>query len=246
MKEVLISALLALGAVAWTEFREWFPWFAKRMIALAVAALSPEDRARMQEELSAEVAAVPGKLSPFFFACSLCWGFWRPLLAAKVDVSASRYAIRAADVVLSSLFLFLASPVMLSCMIAIKASGRGPLIFKTKKVGRNNKEFYLLTFRTWDIEARAETRFGAFLRTSGLAGLPNFIKVLEGDMSLVGPPPRRSTDGQHEFGDLRPGMVWFSDDAFDDATGFGRSTVTTMKQYVRLICRRVLALLIKD
>lgn len=243
MSDLLVSTLLALGAVAWTEFREWFPWFAKRMIALAVTALPKEDRARMREELSAEVAVIPGKLSPFFFACDICWGFWRPVLTAKLDMSASRCAIRAADIVLSFSLLVLASPLMLSCMLAIRLSGRGPLIFRAKVVGRHNKEFYWLTYRIWDLETREISRLGAFLFRTGISRLPNLLRVLVGDMSLVGPPPRQAADRSDQFVELRPGFVWFPSHAIDDARGFGRSTFETTKLYFKLLYGGVVSLL---
>lgn len=243
MKDAIVSILLVLGAAGWAEFREWFPWFAKRMIALAVAALAPDDRARMKEELFAEVAAIPGKLSPLLFACNLCWGFWRPVLVAKADMSASRYAIRASDMTLASLMLIWTSPLMLVCVVAVRISGPGPVIYVKRQVGRNNKEFRRMMFRTWNITARKHSRAGLFLQKTGLEVLPNLINVLRGDMSLVGPPPRASSHPDVQSIDLRPGLIWFSPSAACEAEEFGHSTFKTIKQYFRLLGQRLVGLI---
>ena len=110
MTELLLAALCLACGIAWAELREWLPLLARKVIAQAVAALPRETQERMHEELAAEVAIIPGKLSPFVFACSVWWGFWRTALIARADTSASRYALRMTDVVLSSLLVVWGAP----------------------------------------------------------------------------------------------------------------------------------------
>lgn len=87
--------------------------------------------------------------------------------------------------------------------ILIKYSSKGPIFFKQKRVGRGGQEFYCIKFRTMSmngsgIEGNGEitkpddnriTRLGAFLRKTNIDELPQFLNVLKGDMSVVGPRP---------------------------------------------------------
>ena len=109
------------------------------------------------------------------------------------------------DKVLSLLILTLASPLLLLIALAIKLSSRGPVIYRQDRVSWNGKHFKMLKFRTLPVgtdkrngkpewgQARAKkpTRLGAFLRQTSLDELPQFINVLRGDMSIVGPRPER-------------------------------------------------------
>jgi exopolysaccharide biosynthesis polyprenyl glycosylphosphotransferase len=112
-------------------------------------------------------------------------------------------------------FAFLAlvalSPVMIAIAIAVRASSPGPIFFRQRRVGRDSHEFDVLKFRTMRAErdgaddfdlppgiapggvegADRRTRVGRFLRDFALDELPQFINVLRGDMSIVGPRPER-------------------------------------------------------
>jgi putative colanic acid biosysnthesis UDP-glucose lipid carrier transferase len=108
---------------------------------------------------------------------------------------------RAEDLVLGSLFLLIASPVMLLIALAIKLTSRGPVIFVQDRYGLNGKKIRVFKFRsmtTADNGAKVEqakrhdpriTRLGAFLRSSSLDELPQLMNVVLGDMSIVGPRP---------------------------------------------------------
>jgi Undecaprenyl-phosphate galactose phosphotransferase WbaP len=114
------------------------------------------------------------------------------------------------------LLLFLLAPLFAVVCLAIKATDSGPILFRQTRVGKDGKYFGCLKFRTMvcdadatlrehlarDDAARREweetqklksdpriTRIGAFLRKSSLDELPQFLNVLAGDMSLVGPRP---------------------------------------------------------
>ncbi|HLI14221.1 MAG TPA: undecaprenyl-phosphate glucose phosphotransferase [Alphaproteobacteria bacterium] len=106
------------------------------------------------------------------------------------------------DRLLAALILALISPMMLAIAALIKLSSRGPVFFKQKRYGLNNELIEIFKFRTMYHHARDDnaeqltrrndprvTRIGAFLRKTSLDELPQFINVLRGEMSIVGPRP---------------------------------------------------------
>ena len=107
------------------------------------------------------------------------------------------------DKLLSALILLLISPLMLVLALGVKLTSRGPVFYRQQRVGLNNQPFNMLKFRSMpvDIEkdgvrwggsaTKATTRFGQFIRKTSLDELPQFINVLRGDMSIVGPRPER-------------------------------------------------------
>ena len=107
---------------------------------------------------------------------------------------------RVFDVLLGSLFLILASPIMLLGAIAVRLSSPGPIFFRQRRVGRHGEAFELLKFRTmrvnedsdvkWSDEARV-TAAGRVLRRTSVDELPQLFNVIKGQMSLVGPRPER-------------------------------------------------------
>jgi putative colanic acid biosynthesis UDP-glucose lipid carrier transferase len=108
---------------------------------------------------------------------------------------------RVSDIVLASLILLLISPVLLVVAIGVKLSSPGPIIFKQRRNGLQGEEIIVYKFRsmrTMDDGAVVKqatkgdpriTKFGAFLRRTSLDELPQFINVLQGRMSIVGPRP---------------------------------------------------------
>jgi Undecaprenyl-phosphate glucose phosphotransferase len=111
---------------------------------------------------------------------------------------------RAFDSCVSFLVLLLASPLFALIAVLIKCTSRGPVFFVQERVGLNGKPFRMYKFRTMRASAESEsdtrwttegdprrTPFGAFLRKTSLDELPQFINVLKGDMSIVGPRPER-------------------------------------------------------
>ncbi|MFA6970075.1 MAG: undecaprenyl-phosphate glucose phosphotransferase [Gallionella sp.] len=114
---------------------------------------------------------------------------------------ASMFLKRVEDVLLGSLILLLISPVMLLIAAAIKLTNPGPVIFKQRRYGLNGQVIEVWKFRSMFVQEDGEhvpqaqkndprvTPLGAFLRKTSLDELPQFINVLQGQMSIVGPRP---------------------------------------------------------
>ncbi len=108
---------------------------------------------------------------------------------------------RVSDVVLATIILVLISPLMLAIAIGVKLSSPGPVIFKQRRNGLDGEEIIVYKFRSMTSQDNGPvvvqatkndpriTRFGAFLRRTSLDELPQFINVLQGQMSIVGPRP---------------------------------------------------------
>jgi Undecaprenyl-phosphate glucose phosphotransferase len=111
---------------------------------------------------------------------------------------------RAMDFILSAFALVVISPLMAAIAALIKLTSPGPIFYRQERCGLNGRTFWMLKFRTMCLDAESQTgpvwarrddprrtRWGAFLRRTSLDELPQFINVLRGDMSLVGPRPER-------------------------------------------------------
>ena len=109
---------------------------------------------------------------------------------------------RALDVVLASLGLIVASPVLLVAAIAIKLDSRGPVIYRQRRVGAHGETFEVHKLRTMHPGADPVgvgtpvlpgdprvTRVGRLLRRFSLDEVPNLVNVLRGHMAIVGPRP---------------------------------------------------------
>jgi len=108
---------------------------------------------------------------------------------------------RGSDMLIGSLILLLVAPLMLLIAIAVKLSSPGPVIFRQRRYGLYGEEIFVYKFRSMlvledgaqVVQAqkgdRRMTRIGGFLRRTSLDELPQFINVLQGRMSLVGPRP---------------------------------------------------------
>ncbi len=118
--------------------------------------------------------------------------------------SFNRMSKRLVDIVGSLLAIILFSPVMLAAAIAVKATSKGPIIYKQERIGLNGEPFMMYKFRTMKVQSEAEekkgwttkndprvTKVGALLRKTSIDEMPQFFNIFFGKMSLVGPRPER-------------------------------------------------------
>jgi sugar transferase (PEP-CTERM system associated) len=111
---------------------------------------------------------------------------------------------RATDIVLASVGLVLALPLMALAAVAVKLSSPGPVFYRQTRVGKEGKPFTICKFRSMYQDAEAATgavwatagdprvtKVGRFLRRTRLDEIPQLLSVVTGDMSLVGPRPER-------------------------------------------------------
>ena len=111
---------------------------------------------------------------------------------------------RLIDIIISLVVLIGFLPIWLIISLIIKLDSPGPVFYKQKRIGKNRREFEVIKFRSMVQGAEQETgpkwaekndprvtRFGKFLRKTGLDEIPQFFNVLMGDMSIVGPRPER-------------------------------------------------------
>lgn len=112
---------------------------------------------------------------------------------------------RSFDIVFSVLALVTLLPLLLVLAALVKFSSPGPVLYRQKRLGRDNRVFHMLKFRTMRSDAESDsgpvwtvagdprrTKIGTFFRRLSLDELPQLLNVLRGDMSLVGPRPERA------------------------------------------------------
>lgn len=107
------------------------------------------------------------------------------------------------DIVFSTILLVLLSPLMLVIAILVKTTSKGPIIYQQVRIGIKGKPFNIFKFRSMKTDAELQgpqlskendpriTTIGKFLRKTRLDEFPQFLNVLLGDMSVVGPRPER-------------------------------------------------------
>lgn len=116
----------------------------------------------------------------------------------------SGWSKRGFDILFSLIILVLLSPMYFILAILVKLSSPGPIIFGQERLGRDGKRFTILKFRTMPVDVERSTgpvfadagdtratSIGRFLRSTSLDELPQFLNILKGEMSVVGPRPER-------------------------------------------------------
>ena len=105
------------------------------------------------------------------------------------------------DFVMSLIGITVLSPIILIVALAVKLTSPGPMLFKQRRIGKNNDEFQIYKFRTMRIDTpnvpthllenpeQWITPVGKFLRKTSLDELPQLFNILKGEMSIVGPRP---------------------------------------------------------
>jgi lipopolysaccharide/colanic/teichoic acid biosynthesis glycosyltransferase len=133
------------------------------------------------------------------------------------------------DVLLSLGGLIILMPLLLIVSIAIKFESKGPVIFKQKRIGLNGKVFEIYKLRSMCVGAEQKgsgqysfvgdsrvTKVGKFIRVTSIDELPQFINILKGDMSVIGPRPTltyhpwtidKYSEEQYKRFSVRPGVT---------------------------------------
>ena len=136
---------------------------------------------------------------------------------------------RCLDCLISVLVIIIGALPMLIVAILIKCESQGPAIFKQQRIGKNGKVFNILKFRSMIQNAEHTgsgvysgagdarvTKIGKFIRATSIDELPQFLNILKGDMSLIGPRPPLTyhpwpygqyTDEQKRMFEVRPGIT---------------------------------------
>ena len=129
--------------------------------------------------------------TPLLEISSVIMPTWQEVVKRLIDIFASLFA------------LTLLLPVYIFTTIMVKLSSPGPVFFRQERIGIGGKPFYIIKFRSMFIDAEKHgpalssdddpriTKWGKVMRKYRLDELPQFLNVLKGDMSLVGPRPER-------------------------------------------------------
>lgn len=164
----------------------------KTLVSLRVAGLHVEDAQTALAALTGRVWLRAVQPSWFVFSD----GFVRSTVLKSIK--------RMIDLVFGLAGFAVSLPIMTLVAIAVRLDSKGPFLYRQTRVGMGGKSFELMKFRSMRVDAEAGggaqwavtsdprlTRIGGFLRKYRLDELPQFINVLRGDMSLVGPRPER-------------------------------------------------------
>ena len=110
-----------------------------------------------------------------------------------------KFGKRFLDIMLSGIALIALSPILLILAIAVGVNMGFPVLFKQKRIGKDEKEFMMYKFRTMNNKCDVDgkllpddmrvTNLGKFLRGTSLDELPELINILKGDISIIGPRP---------------------------------------------------------
>ncbi len=110
---------------------------------------------------------------------------------------------RLSDIIISSAVLLMTAPIMLISILIIKFESKGPVFFIQERVGKGNRPFKILKFRSMRADAEQNgpqwakekdnrvTVFGKIMRKTRIDELPQLINILKGEMSFIGPRPER-------------------------------------------------------
>lgn len=174
--------------------------------------LEPEEHSKLYylldkvEGINVEMMLIPNVLDLMTSSLKVKELDGIPLLKLKgIPITTwGRILKRSFDIIFSLLILLITLPIFIVIALLIKFTSKGPIIYKQERVGLDGKTFTVYKFRTMYVDAEKNTgpvwakkddprttKIGRILRRTSLDELPQFINVLKGDMSVVGPRPER-------------------------------------------------------
>lgn len=157
------------------------------------------------------------------------------------------------DIVVSLLGILITSPILLVVSLLIKLTSKGTVFYKQERIGKNEKPFFILKFRTMVVNADQQglkitvggdkriTGVGKFLRKSKLDELPQLFNVLFGQMSLVGPRPEVAeyvalyNEEQRKVLSVRPGITDYASVCFRNENEILAQAEDPQKEYIEHI-----------
>jgi sugar transferase (PEP-CTERM system associated) len=165
---------------------------ARALVKLRVRGVRVDDGPSALSALTGRIALATVKTTWFLFSNGFHRSKWNAFLKRVLDVTVGMVG------------LILSTPLMLAVACIIRLESRGPVIYKQTRVGFMGKPFEVLKFRSMRADAERAcgpqwassndsrvTRVGRILRKYRLDEMPQFINILKGDMSFVGPRPER-------------------------------------------------------
>ena len=154
------------------------------------------------------------------------------------------------DILISAVALFILLPLFVVIAVLIKVTSAGPVFFKQTRVGKGNKDFKIIKFRTMFVNAAQLgsltvgskdpriTRIGYFLRKYKLDELPQLFNVLVGEMSIVGPRPELRkyvdmyTEEQLKILNVKPGITDYASIEYRNENALLATAVNPEQYYI--------------
>lgn len=172
----------------------------------------------------------------------------------------NKFIKRTFDVIASSIGIVILSPFLIIISLIIKCTSEGPILFKQKRVGKDEKVFEIYKFRTMVVNAenlgtqitigadKRITKIGSFLRKYKLDELTQLFNVFKGEMSLVGPRPEVPryvdlyTKEQKEVLKVRPGITDYASLKYSDENDLLGKVDNPEEYYINVIMQDKLKL----
>jgi sugar transferase (PEP-CTERM system associated) len=164
----------------------------RELVTLRVQGVRVDDASSALSALTGRVSLRALKPSWFVFSDGFHRSKWNDLVKRVLDLA------------FGVIGFVVSIPIMILVAVAVRLDSRGPVIYRQSRVGRMGKCFEVLKFRSMKVDAEKEngaqwasendprtTRIGRFLRKYRLDELPQFVNVIRGEMSFVGPRPER-------------------------------------------------------
>lgn len=242
---ILMTVVAACVNLILSECFDWLPWLSKRILHSAALHLPRAHRQRYEDEWLGELDSIPGlRVSRLVFSLRVL--FSAPATMRAISPETRLYfstpAKRLVDFSFACLVLVLLMPMFLVIGLAIKLTSAGPIFIKERHLGFEGETFDVIGFSTTasvvgsaNLTSRPSnlrpvrvTTIGRLLRKLSLDELPQFINVMKGDMSLVGPrallaeEAKFLKDWHNTRHAVRPGITglwqvrWSEGRSFDD------------------------------
>ena len=218
----------ALSRQLASECAAWTPWLIERLIRRAVRGLPPEHRSRFEEEWRSHVSEIPGNIGRLIVAFGLRSAARKmsSQLASGSEPVIGDVTKRILDLGVGAALLLFVSPLIIATTLLLWVDDQGPVLCWEERIGLNGRIFWLLKFRSGPAKGaklkdgrNTQSRLSGLVRfvsAIGLNELPQVINILRGEMSFIGPRPRRpevvtklakAIPHYHDRHTVRPGIT---------------------------------------